>query len=105
MKEKERTKEREKEIFDWWEKSKPNARIEYKEEFRKKYKRQLAPPDHELWLECLRKELVRVLAEKRGINVINLTEEEKEKLEHEKEVLKDAIDYCEESIAWDKATR
>lgn len=105
MKRKERTKEREKEIFDWLEKAKPNARIEYKEEFRKKYKRQSAPPDHELWLECLRRELVRIRAEKRGISVVNLTEEEKEKLEHEKEVLKDTIDYCEESIAWDKATR
>ncbi len=57
MIQKERTTERKREIYDWWEKAKPNARIEYEAEFRKKYKRHPAPPDHELWLECLRKEV------------------------------------------------
>nr|DAQ44554.1 MAG TPA: hypothetical protein [Caudoviricetes sp.]DAQ62860.1 MAG TPA: hypothetical protein [Caudoviricetes sp.] len=108
MKQKERTEKRKREIDYWFEVVKPKASIEYKEKFRKKNKNQSAPFDCELWFKCFEQELTKIWVEKRDKSLdenVNLTKEEREKLEYEKEVLKDAMRYCEEEIERDKWTR
>jgi hypothetical protein len=103
-----RTEKRKNEIFEWIEKVKPKAKIEYEEQFRKKNKRQSAPFDYELWFKCIDHELTEIWVKKRDRSLdknVNLTEEEREKIEYEKEVLKDAMKYCEEEIQRDKWTR
>ena len=108
MNETKRTEKRKNEIFEWIDKVRSKAKLEYEEKFREKNKRRSAPFDYELWFKCIQHELTKIWVEKRDRSLdekVNLTEEDRTKLEYEKEVLKDAMKYCDEEIERDKWTR
>ena len=108
MAEEKRSIERQKEIDDWFEKVKPEAEKQHTIEYEKKYSRSKGLADIELWFNCVKEQLRKIWLEKRDISIdknIKLTKEEREKLEYEKGVLKDAMKYCDEEIELDRWTK
>lgn len=108
MVEEKRSVKRQKEIDVWFDIVKQEAEKQYSIEYEKRYKKSKGLSDVELWFYCVEEQLRKKWLEKRDKSNnenIKLTKEEREKLEYEKEVLKDAMRYCEEEIERDKLTR